>query len=98
MEDQALLEFFESLSREIGGVRDSLSGEIASLRADVKSGFDRIEARLARQGGIINGGSRQVARLIEWSEKIDTMIAERDEVIADLRQRLEKLEGQRPPL
>jgi len=37
--------------------------------------------------------SRQIARLIEWSEKVHTLIAERDEVIADLRRRLEKLEA-----
>jgi hypothetical protein len=88
MDDKTLLDQFGSLSREIGGVKDSL----ASLSGEMREGFDCIEPRLGRQGGIINGGSRQVARLIEWSEKVDTIIADRDVVIADLRRRLEKLE------
>jgi hypothetical protein len=29
----------------------------------LKDGLDRIEARLARQGGIIQGGTRQIGRL-----------------------------------
>jgi len=82
MDDKTLLDLFGSLSGEIGGMRE-----------EMKSGFSRMEARLARQGGIANGGARQVARLIEWSEKVDTIIAERDAEIADLRQRLEKLEA-----
>jgi chloramphenicol 3-O-phosphotransferase len=82
MDDKTLLDLFGSLSGEIGGMRE-----------EMKSGLSRIEARLGRQGGIVNGGSRQVARPIEWSEKVDTIIAERDAAIADLRQRLEKLEA-----
>jgi hypothetical protein len=59
----------------------------------VKDGFERVETQLARQGGIINGGARQGARLITWSEEIDSMLAERDARIAELAQRLDKLEG-----
>ena len=86
MDDKTLLDLFDSLSREISGVKDSLASEM-------REGFQRVEARLGRQGGIINGGARQVARLVEWSEKIDGIIADRDAVIADLKQRVEKLEG-----
>jgi len=82
MDDKTLLDLFGSLSGEIGGMRE-----------EMRSGFSRIEARLGRQGGIVNGGSRQVARLIESSERVDTIIAERDAAIADLRQRLEKPEA-----
>ena len=78
MEDGTLLDLFGSLSREIG---------------EVKDGIKRIETRMARQGGIINGGARQVARLITWSEEIDAMLAERDARIAELAQRLDRLEG-----
>jgi len=81
MDDKTLLDLFDSLSREIGGMRE-----------EMRAGFDRIDTRLGRQGGIINGGSRQVARLIEWSEKVDTIIADRDAVIADVQRRLQKLE------
>jgi hypothetical protein len=84
MDDRTLMDLFGSLSREIG-----------ALRQDVKDGFERVETRLARQGGIINGGSRQIARLIEWSEKMDQMLGERDERIAELSRRLDRLEGKK---
>ena len=41
---------------------------------EVKDGVNRVETRLGRQCGISNGGARQVARLIEWSEKRDERI------------------------
>jgi hypothetical protein len=89
MDDATLMDLFGSLSREIAGVNGSLSQEIR----EVKDGINRIEVRLARQGGIINGGARQVTRLITWSEDIDAMLAERDARIAELSHRLDKLEG-----
>jgi hypothetical protein len=93
MEDAALLELFESLTREISGVNESLSGQIATMRKEMKDGFDRVEARVARHGGMLRGGAVQISRLIDWSEKVDTMIAERDASIAELTRRVEKLEG-----
>ncbi|MBZ5626216.1 MAG: hypothetical protein LAQ69_47155 [Acidobacteriia bacterium] len=60
---------------------------------EVKDGIQRIEARLDRQGGVINGGTFQVARLIEWSERVDSMMAQRDGRIEELFRRIEKLEG-----
>ncbi len=39
----------------------SLSREIAEVDRKVQAGFERIEARLAKQGGIISGGARQVS-------------------------------------
>ena len=78
MEDKMLLDRFDSLTREIG---------------EVKDGIGRIEVRLARQDGLLNGGTRQIARLISWSADIDTMLAERDARISELSHRLDKLEG-----
>jgi len=68
---------------------DSLRREIAPI----KDAIERIEARLARQGGVIQGGTRQVARLITWSEEMDAMLAERDARIEKLSRRVDKLEG-----
>jgi len=85
LDDNTLYDLFGSLSREIN-----------ALRAESRDAFRRIEARLDRQGGIINGGARQVARLIAWSEEIDAMQAERDGRLEELTRRLEKLEGNRP--
>jgi len=80
-----LMDLFGSLSREIGEVKEEVAG--------VKRITDRIDARLAKQAGILNGGARQTARLITWSEDIDTLLAERDARIAELAHRIDKLEG-----
>jgi hypothetical protein len=86
MDDKTLTDLLESLSREIAG-----------MHSEMRNGFQRIEARLARQGGIMQGGSRQVARLVTWSEEVDLMIAERDATIEDLTRRVAELEKRLPP-
>ncbi len=93
MSEQDVMRLIENLS-------DSLQNEIAELRSEMRAGFtemregfDRIEARLGRHGGLINGGARQITRLIEWSEKVDGLIADRDRTIEDLKRRVERLEG-----
>jgi hypothetical protein len=85
MDDKPLMDLFGSLSREIGEVKAEV--------ADVKEGINRIDLRLARQSGILNGGARQMARLVTWSEDIDTLLAHRDARIAELAHRIDKLEG-----
>jgi hypothetical protein len=86
VDDQTLYDLFGSLSREI-----------SSLRMETRDGFHRVEARLDRQGGVINGGARQVTRLIAWSEEMDAMLAERDGRIEELSRRVEALEGRKSP-
>ena len=56
MDDQTLMDLFGSLSREIG---------------EVKDGIERIETRLGRHGGIVNGGARQVTR--DWARRLDKL-------------------------
>ncbi len=58
--------------------------------------LDRIEAmekRVSRQGGLVQGGSRQVARLVDWSEDTDTELLRHSSRISDLEKRLSKLDG-----
>lgn len=81
MDDATLIKYFESFSDEIG-----------SLRSEMRAGFQRLEARMDRIGGIVNGGARQVARLVEWSESVDVIIADRDRKIEELLSRVAKLE------
>ena len=82
--------------RLIENVSESLQNEMrsgfAEMLAEMRSGFDRVEARLGRHGGLINGGARQITRMIDWSEKVDELLAERDRTIEDLKRRVEKLE------
>jgi hypothetical protein len=82
MEDQTMFDLFDSLKREI-----------KQEMQPVRDGLERIELRLARQGGIIQGGTRQVARLITWSEEMDEMLAQRDGRIEELEHRLSRLEN-----
>ena len=58
----------------------------------MQQGFDRIDARLGRHGGLIQGGSKAITRLMEWSERVGELIRERDQEIADIRERLKRLE------
>ena len=89
MDDQNMFDLFDSFKSEVKQEADSLRREIAPI----KDAIERIEARLARQGGVIQGGTRQVARLITWSEEMDAMLAERDARIEKLSRRVDKLEG-----
>ena len=57
--------------------------------------FDATSARLDRQGALIQTGSRWMAMLTEWSEKIDLVIAVRDQQIEQLNKRVQKLEDER---
>ena len=82
MDDQTMFDLFDSLKREV-------KQEIQPVR----DALDRIEARFARQGGLIQGGARQVARLATWSEDVDQLLADRDGRIEDLTRRVERLEG-----
>jgi chromosome segregation ATPase len=81
MDDKTMFDLFDSLKREF-------KQEIQPM----KDALERIEARLSRQGGLIQGGTRQVARLATWSEEIDEMLAERDGRLEDLTRRVEHLE------
>ena len=82
MDDQTMFDLFDSLKREI-------KQEIQP----VKDALERIESRLTRHGGIIQGGTRQIARLISWSDEMDEMLAQRDGRIEELERRLSKLEN-----
>jgi hypothetical protein len=52
-------------------VIESLRAEGEAFRGEVTQALQRIEVRLDRQGGLVQGGTRQIARLIDWSEEID---------------------------
>lgn len=72
---------------------------IESLSSEVHEGFARTDARLEAvqvrldlQGGKLRAGSLWTARLDEWSDKVDHLIAERDKQIAEMQSRIAKLE------
>jgi len=50
------------------GLFDSLKREMHQEFAEVKARLDRMEARLDCQGDLLEGGSRAMTRVIEWTE------------------------------
>src|SRR5581483_5084468 len=102
MTDEEMSRRFDSLTELIVGVKESLEREMsevkASLERDIASlheKFDRQDARLSRHGGMLAGGSRQIARLVEWTENTDDRLAQRDKRLADLENRVQKIENER---
>ena len=63
------------------------------LERKMDQGFERLDARLGRHGGLIQGGSKAISRLIVWSERVDETIRVRDREIAEIRERLKRLEN-----
>lgn len=82
---------FDSLKREMHQEFDRVWQEFS----DVKARLDRMEARQDRQGGLLQGGSRAMTRVIEWSERADGLSAERDRRLEALEDRVRKLENGR---
>jgi hypothetical protein len=82
----------EELAHLISGVSDSLHREMHGGFARVNERLDLIETRLARQGGLIQSGSRWSTRMSAWSESIDRLLSTRDKRISDLEERIRNLE------
>ena len=79
---------------------DSLNSEMAQPFDKVDLRFDQFEARMDRLevsmdriGGLVNGGSRAIARLAEWTERSDQLAGETLRRLNDLEQRMAKLES-----
>jgi hypothetical protein len=90
--EQLLLNVKESLEREIHG----LAREMREGFAQINTRFDTQAARLDRHAGLWQTGSRWSAGMDVWAEKIDAAIEVKDREIAELRERLIKLERKSP--
>src|SRR5438067_2387684 len=88
--DGKLEEFREQLAALIVSTAGDLHIQMQQLEKRMDERFDRIEARLDRQGGIIRAGSIWVDRMTRWSEAMDGVRSKMDE-------RLRKLENGAPP-
>ena len=90
--EQLLSDVKESLEREIHG----LGREMRDGFAQINTKFDTQAARLDRHAGLWQTGSRWSAGMDVWAEKIDAAIETKDREIAELRERLIKLERKSP--
>lgn len=93
--DRADMEFFENLFRSLEGEMRQGFAEVNRQFADVNSRLTQMSDRLDRVGGLVNGGARAIARLAEWSERTDITTADLLHRVADMDQRLRKLEGKK---
>ncbi len=86
--ERLLIDFKESLEREVRGVER----EVRSGFSEMKTRFDNQAARLDRQAGLLQTGSRWSGRMNEWAEKVDAALEIKDREIAELRERINRLE------
>jgi len=89
----------ENLEKLIVDLKDSLERELVGLRHDVQQGvgqinarFDTQAARLERHAGLWQTGARWSSRMDAWAEKVDGALEAKDHEIAELRERLQRLE------
>jgi hypothetical protein len=97
--EQLLMDVKESLEREIHGLGREIHGLAGAMRegfAQMNTRFDTQAARLDRHAGLWQTGSRWSAGIDVWAEKIDAAIEVKDREIAELRERLIKLERKSP--
>jgi len=96
------MEFFENLFRSLEGEMRQGFAEVNQQFAEVNRQFAAVNTRLTymsdrldRVGGLVNGGARAIARLAEWSERTDITTADLLHRVAEMDQRLRKLEGKK---
>ena len=89
----------ENLEQLIVDLKESLERELASVRHDIQSGvaqlnnrFDTQASRLERHAGLWQTGARWSSRMDAWAEKVDAALETKDREIAELRERLLRLE------
>ena len=88
-----------NLERLIVDVKESLETEMGSLETEMKGGFsslstklDDISIRLDRHAGLLRSGGQRIVRLDDWAEKVDKSLETKDREIAELRERVIRLE------
>jgi hypothetical protein len=86
--EQLLVDIKESLEREVGSVKSEMRDGFASVTAR----FDTQSARLDRQAALLQAGTRWTSRMDAWADKIDVALEAKDREIAELRERLARLE------
>jgi chromosome segregation ATPase len=77
---------------EIVSLIESLSREIQDFRQETRSGFARIEESSRRHSTAITAGTFSIGGLNKAIERLEALIHDRDQQIADLRDRVRTLE------
>jgi hypothetical protein len=77
---------------QIHGVGAQLHAQIEDLEKRIDIRLVAIEARLKLQGGLVQAGSRAIARIIEWTESTDTNLFQYHRLLSEFEKRLADLE------
>ncbi len=92
-------ERFDNLERLMVDIKESLEAEMGGLNTQMHSGFssvntklDDMSTRLDRQAGLLRAGGQRIVRLDDWAEKVDKSLEAKDREIAELRERVIRLE------
>ena len=85
-----------NLNAEMAAMKEDLREHIHGVGAQLHTQFqevvDRMDARLDRHGGLLQGGSRAITRMIEWTESADTTFSRYDRRLAEFERRLDQIE------
>lgn len=87
-------------------IRNAIGQSQERLIALIQSSFDRIDqqfhevttrfdtqaARMERHAVLLQTGSRQISKINDWADKVDAALDKKDQQIAELWERLRKLE------
>ena len=91
MED-GMNERFDNLERLMIDVKESLETEMQSGYSSLNTKLDDMSTRLDRQAGLLRAGGQRIVRLDDWAEKVDKSLEAKDREIAELRDRVIRLE------
>jgi chromosome segregation ATPase len=89
---EALTRGQANLERLFTDMKESLETEMRSGFSAVNTKLDDMSTRLDRQGGLLRTGSQRIAKLDDWAEKVDKSLENKDREIAELRERVIRLE------
>ena len=84
----SLSTYKERLERELAAYRHEVQQGLAQLNGR----FDTQAVRLERHAGLWQTGARWSSRMDAWAEKVDGALEAKDHEIAELRERLQRLE------
>jgi hypothetical protein len=94
---------FDRLENLVIALKESLEREIQNLDRGMQEGFqamatrfDNQASRLDRHAALWQTGHRWSGRMDAWAERIDTALDIKDRQIAELRERIERLEKNNP--
>ena len=83
----------EQLVNHTNGIAAELHIQIQGTETRLTAKISAIEKRLDLQGGLVQSGSRAMARFIEWTEKTDGELSRYEERITLLEKRVHNPEG-----